>query len=311
MFLFHGILRKLGRRLPRSWKASIYRFISRVLDSLVPMLGLRRGVYTCSFACLPGRRFKMSLDLSDRLQRKIYLTGNHEPNATTLYCQILNKGMTAVDVGAHVGWYTIIASHLVREGGNVLAFEPDPTNACQLAETIKANSLHNVRLYRYALGESNETVELNLATDSSAHSLGRSEVTDGFFKGGIGGAGRTVSVACTTLDDVLEARTDRTVDLVKIDVEGAELLVLRGMRRVIKENSELYIFCDVHENKFPAFGYKADDLYDFLDHCGLRVFILQADGSVQLLQDLTRRPSLDLYTIIATKREGIVISNHE
>ena len=298
------ILWKLGSILSENVrrKSKLASLFKRTVTLLLEKKHATR-IYDCKLASLPKHKTKFCLVLSEPNQRKLYLTGMHEPNTSALLTQILKKGMSVVDVGAYVGYYTVIASLIVGNSGNVLSIEPAPNNFDQLSKTVEVNELLNVVLRQVALADEVGRKNLRLSTDPATHSIADAEANLGFFKGNRKQTGETVSVKCTTLDKLLQNEGIPRVDLVKVDVEGAELRVLKGMRKTLQEMDSLHIICDVHENKFTAFGYSVDEFYRFLVNYQLNIFLLR-DNGLQKISHTNNKPPSDQYTIYGTKSNG-------
>jgi FkbM family methyltransferase len=150
-----------------------------------------------------------------------------------LFAASLRSGMHVVDIGANQGLYTMLYSRLVGETGRVYAFEPDPDlfNAAQ--RNCRANGISNVELHNLALGA--ETGHLTLFRSRVNAGDNRLAPSDhaAWFKG--------IEVPVAPLDDILGGKR---VDFIKIDVQGWELEVLKGMRRVLRENSEVRIYLE-------------------------------------------------------------------
>jgi FkbM family methyltransferase len=163
-------------------------------------------------------------------KRELPVVTPHFEEATRRFLfDALPEGGVMVDVGAHVGTITLPAAQHVGPRGHVHAVEPTPRTAEILEQNIRANDLDNITVHHCAAGESSATVEFHLMDYSylngmAGHPLGR-EV-------------ETVPVAVRPLDEIV----DGPVDVVKIDVEGNELDVLRGMPRIIDGNPGL-VFC--------------------------------------------------------------------
>lgn len=168
---------------------------------------------------------------------RIYLKGAHEPGLTKLARAVLKPGMTAIDLGAQYGYYTLIFAKLVGEQGEVYSFEPDEKNYRQIERGIKKNSFRNIMLIKKAVSDKNGTVHFFLAAKSTGvHSL--YEVT---------GGGKWHEIEAGRLDDIL-AEQITPIDFIKMDIEGAELKALRGMSRVIQENPKLKMAVELHRN---------------------------------------------------------------
>lgn len=163
------------------------------------------------------------------------LLGSYEPEQTALFVRHLRPGGTFLDVGAHVGFYTLLGSRLVGSDGGVWAFEPDPTNAHHLREHVRINRLANVHVEEAAVA-----AEEGSARFGGGSGSGTGRLTD---------AGK-VSVRTVTLDDVCE-RHGRDPSAIKIDVEGAETAVIEGGTRTIRRARPVIFLSthgpDVHE----------------------------------------------------------------
>lgn len=274
-----NILTKIGTKLPRKSRP--------ILTSLY--FGLRAATYfgkkggiclDVELAGLRGRRVKMAFDLSHPGQRLLCLSGMYEEKVTNLFCQLIteNRGtqqdVTIVDVGAYIGYFTVLASKLVGEKGTVLAFEPAPDNFRLLKKTIDVNTLENVTLHQKAVLNTIGKASLRLSSNSATHSL--ADATDGFFIGKTRQTGETLEVDTITLDQIFGESANFPCGnlIVKIDVEGAELKVLQGMQRVLTYCKNLHLICSVHEQKFPAFGYTPRDFFQYLHKYQLDLYLI-------------------------------------
>jgi FkbM family methyltransferase len=146
----------------------------------------------------------------------------------------LNEGNTFYDIGANTGYFSLLGSHRVGSEGCVYAFEPYPRNIDMLQKTIKDNCLTNIRLERYALSDSCSGVRLFLSTgqDHATASL-------------IPEAGQeSLTVETRTLDEFLTSH--EWPHLIKLDVEGAEHLVLQGASRILTDDRPITWLIEVH-----------------------------------------------------------------
>lgn len=164
------------------------------------------------------------------------------------------KGFTVVDVGASVGDYTVKLASEVGENGLVIAIEPNPVNYRFLKYNVKKQKLKNVIPLRIAIMEYNGEVKISLAGGSS------STVTH---------ANEGIGVPCRTLDNVMDGLGIKRIDLVKIDVEGAELNVLKGIRSTSVERFAIAAYHATEEVKEIAEslslkGYKVTAINGFV-----------------------------------------------
>jgi len=147
-------------------------------------------------------------------------TGEYEKQTTYLFEKILHPSMIVVDVGAHVGYFSLLAARNVGPEGKVFSFEPDPTNYELLLRNVNLNGYTNITPVNSAISDSTGLRTLfQTSLDSGRHST---------YRHGLPHSG-SVKVKTWTLDDFLETQNWPNVDLVKMDVEGAEVDVLNGM----------------------------------------------------------------------------------
>jgi FkbM family methyltransferase len=155
----------------------------------------------------------------------------YEPELAYLE-KILSAGKVFIDVGANFGVYTLVASKLVGESGSVLAFEPAAQSFAILRQNIGLNHFSNVRAFQVALAQTRSKAWLYHGWDPVGNSLGKDPLC--------GTEGEEVQTEA--LDKLIEENGIDRVDAIKIDVEGAEELVLRGAIRCLTTQSPIVIF---------------------------------------------------------------------
>lgn len=187
----------------------------------------------------------MRLNARDMIQQTILLEGIWDPALTGFIETSLKPGDVFIDVGAHVGYFTLLAARRVTEAGTVLSIEPNPAALEQLHQNVDRSRLKNVLIAHTACGDSYESVRLYLHTESNSSmaSLSAANATGGI----------EVDVACSTLDDLCAERGVTRAHLIKIDVEGAELSVLRGMDRILREMRPIIVL-ELESRLLSAFG---------------------------------------------------------
>jgi len=169
---------------------------------------------------------RMQLDLHEQVSRMIYFLGTHEPNETALVERILQPDWVVIDIGAQIGFYTLLIAHKLDPSmGRVYSVEANPRTYQRLRYHVMTNELHHVTVMNRAIGEESGTVDLYPGPD---HNTGLSSVHE--RKRGI----VPVTVSQITLDELVHKYGLRRCDLIKIDVEGAEGGVLRGGRRTLE-----------------------------------------------------------------------------
>ena len=213
---------------------------------------------------------------SESHERDVYFWGMWTPPIEYLLRRLLRNGDVFIDVGANVGYFSMFASQLVGPDGQVLGFEPSPTSADIFRRNAARNGCINVEIHQVAVsdeaGERDLTepmVGCDLATMRilSHHELSRAV---------------THHVKTVALDDVLEPMLAKRVRLVKIDVEGAEMLVLRGMKKLLATSQSLCVVCEVTDSYLRQMNTSAPELLEFVCSLGYEAFRITHPENCQL-----------------------------
>lgn len=157
---------------------------------------------------------------------RIAVLRSYEPHVSRVIRKYLRPGAVVLDIGANIGYYTLLAAAAVGETGRVIAFEPGTDNCMLMAQSVSRNMFHNVTIHCQAVAHRNCRVAFSM-DDSN----GGISVTDPVTRSG--------SVDAVALDNVFRAET--RVDLIKMDIEGAEGLALRGMKELLRHNHPVVV----------------------------------------------------------------------
>lgn len=184
--------------------------------------------------------------------------------------QILSPGKVFIDAGANIGVYTVLAGKLVGETGRVLSFEPGQESFATLAKNVELNQLKQVKLLRTALSDCEGKTRLYHVNNApNSYSLGSDSDGDRSFE----------EVSVTTLDRVVKREQIEQVDLIKMDVEGAEKLVLQGSEQLLHRMKPVVIF-EVCPPAAQRLGLAPHDAWDLLQELGYQFFSIQSDGEM-------------------------------
>ena len=178
---------------------------------------------------------RMILDSGDGRPSVGMVIDVFEEETTRLFERLVKPGMVVIDIGAHVGYYTLISARQAGPDGRVYAFEPDPDNHATLLRNIELNGYDNVVAARKAVSDRVGDAQLYLsATVSGNHSIYHHSQSQ---RG-------SIPVETTTVDAMLEELDWPQVDLVKIDVEGGEVAVLDGMIQLLEKSNALNLIIE-------------------------------------------------------------------
>jgi FkbM family methyltransferase len=167
----------------------------------------------------------MELDGRDLVTQTILMNGMWEAQETAFLNNNLKPGDVFVDVGAHVGYYTLLAAKLVGETGKVIAVEPNPPTIVRLEKDIALNPFKNILVQKVACTDKETTLKFFQA---SLENTGNSSMSQSNAKDST-----EITVQGVPLDKIVQDLGIQRVDMVKIDVEGGEMSVLGGMTNII------------------------------------------------------------------------------
>jgi FkbM family methyltransferase len=197
-----------------------------------------------------------------------------EAAEATFVARFLRPGMTVLDVGAHHGLYTLLASKCVGRDGRVIAFEPSSRERRQLMRHLSWNRCGNVEVQSCALGDREGEADLYLVegTHDWCNSLRAPNVEEKTLK---------VKVEVRQLDDVLAGMNWPRVDFIKLDIEGGELSFLHGARKMLRGDKRPAILVEVQDVRTAPWGYAAREIVKCLSDAGYSWFALADDGALE------------------------------
>jgi FkbM family methyltransferase len=207
------------------------------------------------------------------LDHELMLDGFEGPE-THFVSRVLRPGMTVLDIGAHHGLYTLLASKRVGNAGRVIAFEPSGRERKRLKRHLRVNGCANVSVEEVALGDCSGEVNLFVVE-------GRDDWCNSLRAPAVTGRTQIVRVEVRTLDEVLETLRVSSVDFIKLDVEGAELSLLRGACQLLRSEWRPAILAEVQDIRTEPWGYAAREIVGYLKNANYRWFGVTADGALR------------------------------
>lgn len=249
---------------------------------------------------------RLSGDLLEIEWRGIRLTGQFEHRAyladlrhdrqesfmLELFTSHLLPGSILLDIGAYIGGYAVLAGRHIGPAGKVVAFEPDPRNFATLARNVRANGLETVvSAVQAACADTNgkATFWLNPG-DGSASSLVRPYHE-----------GRQITVPVVRLDDALPSIRP---SIIKIDAEGAELGILRGLRGAIERSPHVVIFCECNPGALALTGTSPRELLRELSQLGFRPVVIDETARLLRSPDDIRWDTIKYANLLCTRMEA-------
>lgn len=191
--------------------------------------------------------------------------GCYETYNLELFEKLLRPGMCVLDVGANIGLYSAIAARMVGTGGRVIAIEPEPTNCSFLRRTKERNGLANLTILQKAAGaESGETFLYLSSTNKADNRIFGDE------------SRAKIRVELTTLDSIVTDEQVTRVDVLKIDTQGFELHVARGMEKLLEANHDLVIMMEFWPWGIAHSGGDPAELLQFFASRGFVISVIDA-----------------------------------
>jgi len=199
------------------------------------------------------------------------LRGDFEAAEWRFVERFLQPGMTVLDIGAHHGFYSLLASVKVGTAGRVIAFEPSPREREKLLRNLALNGYTNVQVEDCALADAAGQQQLIVVggINSGCNSLRRPAVSE---------PTSSIAVRVETLDQYLAEHPLPAIDFIKLDAEGAELAILRGACKLLRARPRPVIQCELEEIRTRPWGYHPREVVALLDTMGYCWFQLQERG---------------------------------
>lgn len=217
---------------------------------------------------------KLSLNLQEYLQSWIYVFGAYELPTVKFIRSYLRPGDTAIDVGGQIGYLSLVMATSADRAVSVLSFEPEHDNIRRFRTNVSLNQLRNIELIEQAAASSVGTLKLYLSADSNAgtHSTIRDNenVSDKF-----------IEIPCTTIDHEVLNRSLERVDLIKIDVEGGEIDVIKGALNTLSTLRPVVI-TELGDALQKARGLSTDEFKSFLSDLGYECYRINDNGTLAL-----------------------------
>ena len=258
-----------------------------------------------SFSGRIGNGLKMIINWNDPADRAFYLK-EFDNTILALIKRHVKNGDVTIDCGAQKGYVSLHLAQAVGATGKVYAFEPDWRSSALLRENIKINKMDNILIRELALGDKEENTEFFLSSQLGWSTRYPNEAASKTIT-------QAVVVQVKTLDKIFAeesvALRKKQLSLIKIDCEGSEERVLRGMEVTLKKNSPL-IWMEINKRSLSKAGTSKEAIVSLLSSFGYQVAIPQIKytrfGRARFFATLSQKlPDEELFDIIAAKKETL------
>ncbi|WP_165922932.1 FkbM family methyltransferase [Sulfurirhabdus autotrophica] len=222
--------------------------------------------------------FPMHVNINDYVGRELYIWGEYETGVSRTLRRILAEGDGFVDIGANIGYYTVMASKYVGPSGKVIAFEPATVTRERLKANIQLASAENVEIFDFALSDDEGEAEFFLGPEDNS----------GMASLRFQGSGINKAKVMLRKFDNLNINMPN-VRMIKLDVEGVELKVLYGMRKFL-ESYKPHIIVEITESFLSQFRHTPAELISFLEDLGyVKKYEITDNGLIPLGKKLPRQ----------------------
>lgn len=225
--------------------------------------------------------------------------GVYENSETSFLCQVFRPGMTFLDVGANVGYYTALAIQRIGEAGRIIALEPDRQSFQYLERTVAANNGRNVCCVQQAAADRQGVLKLYVSKNNRGDNrLYWNDLCD-----------ESYDVEITTVDKLLEGYGIDAIDLVKMDVQGFEGHVVRGMKETIQRSKDLIMLTEFWPFGLESAGTDPKNFLLSLEDAGLTLYQVSGKGRLMRVTDkdllISRYPGRKYTNIVASRRQSL------
>lgn len=256
------------------------RMPGRILDWMMTILLFRKPISVILSLVLPKSvdlpEGKLLLNRCDPYVSGSIAFGFFEPKVVERYRRELKAGMTVVDIGANIGFYTIIAANRVGPTGHVYAFEPHPENVRWLRRSVEVNCLQNVTI---------EESAVSAVSGRDRLFLSRTNPGDHQIYGDNSEKRQSFEIKITNLDEYFPST--QIVDVIKMDIQGAEGFALQGMKKLIERSPSLILFMEFWPEGLKRTGSSVEDVFSNLQQW-FSLQTIDASGQQKVIADLAQ-----------------------
>lgn len=268
-----------ARALPSFWNTVATGVPAFVYTVLLRPKPLRRIANKVILKALPRTvrygRVTVVLNPADSVASAALAFRVYERNEAAFFHRVCKPGMTVLDVGAHVGYYTAMAAERVGASGRVVAVEADPENYSYLEKTVETNAFRNVACFQAAAADRAGMRTLYRSSSNRADNR--------LYQGEPGWS--STDVNAVALDDLLASKNIGAVDLIKVDVQGSEGLVVAGLENTLRVSPSVVLMLEFWPEGLRNAHTDPAGLLSKLAQLGFAMFELTSGGKLRKIGD--------------------------
>lgn len=208
---------------------------------------------------------------AEHIQCQIFWYGFYEKKYALTWQSFIAKDAIIVDIGANIGYYTLMAAKAASEG-KIYAFEPSSKTFHLLARNLLFNQLTNAVAIPMAISEEGGTKNLYVSKQENSGLTGLMK-TDKYDES-------IEEITATTLDEWYEKEGLKKIDLIKIDIEGADFLALKGMSKIL-QTCQPVLFVEISKPLLYRYKNTTEEVYDYLLNFGYKAYCIIAENTLQ------------------------------
>lgn len=239
-----------------------------------------------------ANNFTLTVPWGHDICAELHESGDHEPETRFVFEALLRPGQIVMDIGAHVGVFTLVGARAIGTTGHVHSFEPDPRTACWLRANVDRNQLTNVTVNVVAVSDNTGMATFHVGSDAAVSSLRIPRID--LYRS------RPIRVSLITLANYVVEHRIPCIDVIKIDVEGGELAALRSIDDILKSPSRPTLIVEFAPERQVAFGSSVSTLATYLRESGYQLFRI---GRVPLQPLDEVAEEVGIYNVLAISPE--------
>jgi FkbM family methyltransferase len=246
-----------------------------IVRYLMTKTNLLKGVVTTSRF---DRDLKVKLNLEDWIMVQIFFLGIYESEKeeTAFWQHLIQPGNNVVDIGGHIGYYSLMASKRAGETGKVIAFEPVKRTHKRFTENIALNNVTNIELQHQALFNSTEELEIYVGSDVN---WGMSS-----FKQHEDSDGKTERIKAEPFDEFVKRHPLEKIDVIKMDAEGSEPYILEGMKESLEKFKPMLLI-EIDEDPLRLINMNKEEFMNVITGYNYKPYEIVGSESVRLLTE--------------------------